>query len=223
MALSGMAKISKEIYEKRKELNKLEAKASSTENNDTYKPGYDVRDFKNISFKDYTRMKEQANKPSQGFIGNIFGQGQRLKDDVKYLEDNNMINDKLEVAPVAGVEGITIVDDGFGGTMAIKDDQVPRVGVNPSFSGGQTASPVARKQVVTQEVPPVFLPEGLTPKDKSTFGFHKRDGQNFLTQNENDPYWDDRIKGTGDGFTHAELKKKPQQEIDFEAFKAFFN
>ena len=46
--------------------------AFSTEvSSDVYKPGYDVRDFKTISFKDYQNMKNNANKPSQGFIGNI--------------------------------------------------------------------------------------------------------------------------------------------------------
>ena len=231
--------------------------AFSTEvSSDVYKPGYDVQDFKKISFKDYQNIKNSANKPSQGFIGNIFGQGQRLRDDVDYIEKNQMVRFNPETDPAfinnmieaqgnthpdtakkyqfdangvalgdkgtEGNRGVQVIDDGFGGTMAVNMDGIDRVVVNPSFSGGQTASPVVRKQVVPQEVPPVFLPKGLTPKtvpEKSTYGFHKQDGQNFLTQNENDPYWNDRIKGTGDGFSHAELKNKPKQEVDTQAIK----
>ena len=138
--------------EMRKEISRQEAIVAKTTKDtvtpptvgNQYKPGYDIQDFDTISYNDYARMKENANKSTQGFLGNVFGKGQQLKDDVKYIEDNKMIRGEA-TAPVAAPEqkypGIQVIDDGFGGTMAIKTDGIDRVNVNPSFSGGQTATP----------------------------------------------------------------------------------
>jgi hypothetical protein len=204
--------------------------AFSTEvSSDVYKPGYDVQDFKKISFKDYQNIKNSANKPSQGFIGNIFGQGQRLRDDVDYIEKNNMIIPETPVTKAA------VFNNEANNRAIVKqmndlDGFIQRQMRNNSTSGkteqfGQNDGRIVKTDPVS------FLPKGLTPKtvpEKSTYGFHnapftRKDGttgkQTFKTQNEKDPYWDDYVKGTGDGFSHAELKNKPKQEVDTQAIK----
>jgi hypothetical protein len=46
------------------------------------------------------------------------------------------------------------------------------------------------------------------------FGFHKRQGQNFWTRNEEDPYWETHVVGTGGAWSDAEIKK-PVKEFDW--------
>lgn len=130
-------------------------------------------------------------------------------------------------------EGANTYEDIEGNIKPVPKN-IDTVVVTPSFSGGQTAAPVTDKQVVQPAQPAQFqaqesfIPKGVTvapvttkrdTPTKSTYGFHKQDGQNFLTVNNDDPYWNDRVMGTGDGFSHAELKNKPKQEVDTQAIK----
>ena len=50
------------------------------------------------------------------------------------------------------------------------------------------------------------------------FGYHKQEGQNFWTVNNNDPYWDTHEMGTGDAWSDAELKKAPAKELDWSSW-----
>ena len=50
------------------------------------------------------------------------------------------------------------------------------------------------------------------------YGYHKREGQNFWTVNNDDPYWDTHEMGTGDAWSDAELKKAPAKELDWSSW-----
>ena len=50
------------------------------------------------------------------------------------------------------------------------------------------------------------------------FGYHKQEGQNFWTVNNDDPYWDSHEMGTGDAWSDAELKKAPAKELDWSSW-----
>ena len=50
------------------------------------------------------------------------------------------------------------------------------------------------------------------------FGYHKQEGQNFWTVNNDDPYWDTHEMGTGDAWSDAELKKAPAKELDWSSW-----
>ena len=69
-------------------------KATSNKNSDTFKWGEGVgaiKKFKNIKFADYLRMKEISERPST-FFGAVTGNDKQVKADIKYIEDNNMVN-----------------------------------------------------------------------------------------------------------------------------------
>ena len=55
---------------------------------------------------------------------------------------------------------------------------------------------------------PEEAPEG------NQFGYHQRPGQNFMTVNNDDPYWDTHEMGTGDAWSDADTKTV-QQEVDW--------
>ena len=50
------------------------------------------------------------------------------------------------------------------------------------------------------------------------FGYHKQEGQNFWTVNNDDPYWDSHEMGTGDAWSDAEVKKAPAKELDWSSW-----
>jgi len=50
------------------------------------------------------------------------------------------------------------------------------------------------------------------------YGYHKREGQNFWTVNNDDPYWDSHEMGTGDAWSDAEVKKAPAKELDWSSW-----
>ena len=50
------------------------------------------------------------------------------------------------------------------------------------------------------------------------YGYHKREGQNFWTVNNDDPYWDTHEMGTGDAWSDADLKKAPAKELDWSSW-----
>jgi len=47
------------------------------------------------------------------------------------------------------------------------------------------------------------------------FGYHKRKGQNFWTVNNDDPYWDTHVMGTGDAWSDADVKR-PTKELNID-------
>jgi hypothetical protein len=55
------------------------------------------------------------------------------------------------------------------------------------------------------------------------YGYHKQEGQNFWTVNNDDAYWDTHEMGTGDAWSDAEAKKAPAKELDLSAFSHWFN
>jgi len=245
--------------EMRKEIARQEATVAKTTNDtvtpptdgNQYRPGYDVKDFDTISYNDYARMKENANKSTQGFLGNIFGKGQQLKDDVKYIEDNKMVRGKA--TPVAPAEqkypGIQVIDDGFGGTMAIKTDGIDRVNVNPSFSGGQTATPgqAAQPPVVAtsrgkQEFnlqPNLKLPAGVPIHPVTGLPIEAggdkwssyTDAPEGRTYNNNNFNWNNSSPGQVASLSQAEIDglygrptrpAQPKQEVDVSGIANWF-
>ena len=68
----------------------------------------------------------------------------------------------------------------------------------------------------------LYQPQGIEqpeeqPESKSEgnqFGYHKKEGQNFMTVNNDDAYWDTHEMGTGDAWSDADVKKV-QQEVDW--------
>ena len=49
------------------------------------------------------------------------------------------------------------------------------------------------------------------------FGYHKKEGQNFWTVNNDDPYWDTHVMGTGDAWSDADAKEEVQ-ELDWSSW-----
>ena len=244
---------------------------------DMYKPGYDVRDFKNISFTDYMSKLKGANSNDHGFLGNLMGMKKRLQDEVKHIQDKGMVqfdpktdqawidNKIAEMHPerAYGLDytkdkyisdnpqtGVQMIDDGFGGKMAVKTYQSPNIGNQSTFvvtgppssadgGYGRAVVPGTSSAVVPQnkstiptnvKVKPkldlneiarnyhgigVEEPQGEDMPDNK-FGYHKKQGQNFWTVNNNDSYWNDRVMGTGNHWSHAD-KKAPVKELDTQA------
>ena len=75
----------------------------------------------------------------------------------------------------------------------------------------------------------LYQPQGIEqPEEKpetapevksegNQFGYHKKEGSNFLTVNNDDPYWDTHEMGTGDAWSDADTKKETK-EIDFSSW-----
>ena len=55
-------------------------------------------------------------------------------------------------------------------------------------------------------------------EEGNQFGYHKKEGQNFWTVNNDDAYWDTHEMGTGDAWSDAELKKAPAKELDWSSW-----
>ena len=62
------------------------------------------------------------------------------------------------------------------------------------------------------------MPEEVTPEVESEnqFGYHKREGQNFWTVDNDDSYWDTHDIEGSSAFEEAPLKQQPQQELDWD-------
>jgi hypothetical protein len=118
----GQTKLSKQKRTQIKARAKAKAEAEAIANvpKGTYKPGYDIKDFKDVSFKDYMRMKDNAGTTS--FAGAFLGIPRKMRNAVKYIEDKGMVRQGLDA------------DD-----LAYIDDKVAQL--NP----GQTHPAVARK------------------------------------------------------------------------------
>ena len=57
-------------------------------------------------------------------------------------------------------------------------------------------------------------PKGIEQPEGNQFGYHQRPGQNFMTVNNDDPYWDTHEMGTGDAWSDADTKTV-RQEVDW--------
>ena len=68
--------------------------------------------------------------------------------------------------------------------------------------------------ILIDEVPQETTPETMG----NQYGYHKQEGQNFWTVNNDDAYWDTHEMGTGDAWSDAELKKAPAQELDWSSW-----
>jgi len=61
------------------------------------------------------------------------------------------------------------------------------------------------------------MPEEVTPEaSENQFGYHKREGQNFWTVDNDDSYWDTHDIEGSSAFEGAPLKQQPQQELDWD-------
>ena len=61
------------------------------------------------------------------------------------------------------------------------------------------------------------MPEEVTPEaSENQFGYHKREGQNFWTVDNDDSYWDTHDIEGSSAFEEAPLKQQPQQELDWD-------
>lgn len=111
-------------------------------------------------------------------------------------------------------------NDMAGNPVSIKETAIPSFEVTPSYSGGQN--------VVS--VPPVVSPLGENYKNYDAYeaprdehpGWHKRPGQNFWTVDDDSPYWDTHVKGTGSAFEGSDLKGEPTPEFDSKFWSSLF-
>jgi len=69
----------------------------------------------------------------------------------------------------------------------------------------------------TPTLPPIEVSPPEAEGQGNQFGYHKQEGQNFWTVDNDDPYWDTHEIGTGDAFTDSELKgeEMPELELDW--------
>ena len=51
---------------------------------------------------------------------------------------------------------------------------------------------------------------------ENQFGYHKKEGQNFWTVDNDDPYWDTHDIEGSSAFEETPLKQQPQQELDWD-------
>jgi len=65
---------------------------------------------------------------------------------------------------------------------------------------------------------PDMVPETVPETMGNQYGYHKQEGQNFWTVNNDDAYWDTHEMGTGDAWSDAELKKAPAKELDWSSW-----
>jgi hypothetical protein len=68
--------------------------------------------------------------------------------------------------------------------------------------------------ILIDEVPQETTPETMG----NQYGYHKQEGQNFWTVNNDDAYWDTHEMGTGDAWSDAEVKKAPAKELDWSSW-----
>ena len=69
--------------------------------------------------------------------------------------------------------------------------------------------------------PDIYPEDDSKPKEETMgnqFGYHKKQGQNFWTVNNDDPYWDTHVIGTGDAWSDADVKKAPAKELDWSSW-----
>ena len=64
---------------------------------------------------------------------------------------------------------------------------------------------------------PDMVPETVPETMGNQYGYHKQEGQNFWTVNNDDPYWDTHEMGTGDAWSDADAKEVVQ-EIDWSSW-----
>jgi len=67
------------------------------------------------------------------------------------------------------------------------------------------------------EVPDAPTPE-VEVEEGNQFGYHKQEGQNFWTVDNDSDYWDTHEMGTGDAWSDAEVKKAPAKELDWSSW-----
>jgi hypothetical protein len=71
----------------------------------------------------------------------------------------------------------------------------------------------AQGDFITADDGVIYDDPKLAPIDTegNQFGYHKQEGQNFWTVNNDDPYWDTHVMGTGDAWSDADAKKEVKE------------
>jgi hypothetical protein len=118
--------------------------------------------------------------------------------------------------------------DGKGGPLATtKATETRKFGLTDKNKGRAgaiataTAIGLLGKRALDGSLEPVAdvpLAELIEPETMGNqFGYHKREGQNFWTVNNDDSYWDTHVMGTGDAWNEADIKEEVQ-ELDWSSW-----
>ena len=67
-----------------------------------------------------------------------------------------------------------------------------------------------------EPTPEVVTPDVEPEAPSNQFGYHKQEGQNFWTVDNDDSYWDTHDIEGSSAFEEAPLKQQPQQELDWD-------
>ncbi len=174
-----------------------------------------VSDFaRNLANKLMASKKLKANQ-----VKKRGSEGEVVKGASRKLKDSNLrpsipdktagryksMTDKVKKdrAVKAGTTAAAATAIGLSGDRDADGNLIP---IGKSFSGGSTFKGYPEERRAREE------PRG------NQFGYHKKEGQNFWTVNNDDSYWDTHVMGTGDAWSDADVKKAPAKELDWSSW-----
>ena len=92
--------------------------------------------------------------------------------------------------------------------------------INRGLQGNRNAQgdfTVYDEEALDPPTGPDMVPETVPETMGNQYGYHKQEGQNFWTVNNDDPYWDTHEMGTGDAWSDADAKEEVQ-ELDWSSW-----
>ncbi len=93
-------------------------------------------------------------------------------------------------------------------------------GINRGLQGNRNAQgdfTVYDEEALDPPTGPDMVPETVPETMGNQYGYHKQEGQNFWTVNNDDSYWDTHEMGTGDAWSDADVKEVVQ-ELDWSSW-----
>jgi hypothetical protein len=150
---------------------------------------------------------EKPKTQSRNLKGNRDEEG-NLKDAIRFTHANGSY---AFAEPGSDLADELMAEEYFSGDIA---------GQNAGKSQSNTGSDWANAEIGVEEPEGDDMPEykdNVPETMGNQFGYHKREGQNFWTVNNDDPYWDTHVMGTGDAWSDADAKEEVQ-ELDWSSW-----
>ena len=151
---------------------------------------------------------EKPKTQSRNLKGNRDEEG-NLKDAIRFTHANGSY---AFAEPGSDLADELMAEEYFAGDIAGQN-----AGKSQSNTGSDWANAEIDDEIGVEEPEGDDMPEykdNVPETMGNQFGYHKREGQNFWTVNNDDPYWDTHVMGTGDAWSDADAKEEVQ-ELDW--------
>ena len=147
---------------------------------------------------------ENPKTQSRNLKGNRDADG-TLKDAIRFTHANGSY---AFAEPGSDLADELMAQEYFAGDIAGQN-----AGKSQSNTGSDWANAEIDDEIGVEEPTGPDMPETMG----NQFGYHKQEGQNFWTVNNDDPYWDTHVMGTGDAWSDADAKEEVQ-ELDWSSW-----